>query len=237
MVVIIILAVMLLGYLFFVPKQSSAPAPTSTATSSTSAASAEINGVSVNYVDTKGKLLSAAQGHYISAVGLTPDNAPTLYYDGKMIMDGSTLGTDGSFGGQALSGNGLHYAFTIIHHQHSPNAASDIYIDGKKVAGVASEIGNLFVADNGVDYFYTDDNLFTPTWYKDGKKVATAANLGGFSKNISEDGSVIFLGYENSLSGGQVTYTIKLNDREVFTSNPSLSETTPLPSFSLSPNG
>lgn len=92
--------------------------------------------VKIRYIDTKGKLLYASKGHYLSGEKFyTP--TPALYYDGSPILNNAMLGNNGYLVNWALSSDGLHYSFIIGHYPHYPMTPEtnthDLYVDGKKI--------------------------------------------------------------------------------------------------------
>lgn len=99
--------------------------------------------ITIKYIDVKGKLLEASNGHYLSGENIYSSN-PILYYDGNPALNKIILEKNGYFDSQSLSSNGLHYAFVIAHYPHYPirplTNTHDLYIDGKKINSLHNPI-------------------------------------------------------------------------------------------------
>ncbi len=112
---------------------------------------ASTTGITIKYIDVKGKILEAKNGHYLSGENIYSSNI-NLFYDGNPILNKTILGKDSYFDSQSLSSNGMHYAFVMAHYPHYPmmplTNTHDLYIDGKKIKALHSPIIPL-VSDTG----------------------------------------------------------------------------------------
>jgi hypothetical protein len=110
-----------------------------------------ITDITIKYIDTKGKLLTVQDGHYLSGENIYSPN-PNLYYDGNPVLDKTMLAKNGYIDSQSLSHNGLHHAFVIAHYPHYPmmplTNTHDLYIDAKKIKSLRNPIIPL-VSDTG----------------------------------------------------------------------------------------
>jgi hypothetical protein len=170
-----------------VSNMNSAPTASSLETIQVSQPSADfIKMIGVDYYPV------VAGGHYLDVPNWVNGGTDTssVIYDGKIvsagIIDGPAFeGVGGPY--IALSDNGQHYAFVAVSNQNDV-----LYIDGNKIAErpiSSGGIDQVFIADNGKDYFYTDDNL--STLFKDGKVVYSlpSSSSGSVGYSASSDGS------------------------------------------------